>query len=357
MIRKYVLPLLAVIGVILAIYTVRASDPVMPAAQPVALPAVSPFQQYVAGAGLVEASTENIAVGTIVSGVVTDIHVAVNQHVKAGDPLFKIDDRDLQSRLRIQLANLESAKQELSKLEQSPRAEDLPPLQARLESAAATLANSERELARLQRIGDVGRTDELDRARWDVVAAKANREAANAELLKVKAGTWKPDLEIARASVETANAQVDAVKVDLDRLIVRAPVDCTVMQIKVRKGEFASAGPLSTPLMLIGNIDTLHVRIDVDENDAWRIQPDARAHATIRGNRELATSLKFVRIEPYIVPKRSLTGDSNERVDTRVLQIIYAFDAGEFQKKNDVRVYAGQQMDVFIEVEDTPHGP
>ena len=122
------------------------------------------------------------------------------------------------------------------------------------------------------------------------------------------------------------------------------------MQIRVRKGEFASAGPLSTPLMLIGNIDTLHLRLDVDENDAWRLQQGARAQATVRGNSSLKTELRFVRVEPYIVPKRSLTGESSERVDTRVLQVIYAFDANEFASRNGARVYAGQQMDAFIEV-------
>jgi hypothetical protein len=53
--------------------------------------------------------------------------------------------------------------------------------------------------------------------------------------------------------------------------------------------------------------------------------------------------LRFVRIEPYVVPKRSLTGDSLERVDTRVLQIVYAFDRPAFP------VYVGQQVDVFIQ--------
>lgn len=349
MIRKYVLPFIAIIGIVAAIYTVRATNPVKPATEPVALPAVSPYDDYVAGTGLVEASTENIAVGTLVSGVVTEVMVEVNQKMKAGDPLFRIDDRNLQSQLSIQQALLESARQELSKLEQSPRAEDLPPLQARLAASQAALANAQREFDRLSRIGDSARSDEIDRAKWDAAVAKANADAAAAELAKVQAGAWKPDLAIAQARIDAAAAQVKSIEVELDRLIVRAPVDGTVMQLKVRRGEFASAGPLATPLMLIGNIDTLHVRIDIDENDAWRIQPNAAATANVRGNRELSTALKFVRVEPYIVPKRSLTGDSNERVDTRVLQIIYAFDANAFEKQHGIRVYAGQQMDAFIE--------
>jgi hypothetical protein len=95
--------------------------------------------------------------------------------------------------------------------------------------------------------------------------------------------------------------------------------------------------------MLLGNVDRLHVRVDVDENDAWRIRTDAPAVAFVRGNRELHTPLQFERIEPYIVPKRSLTGESTERVDTRVLQVLYSFERGALP------VYVGQQMDVFIE--------
>jgi hypothetical protein len=51
----------------------------------------------------------------------------------------------------------------------------------------------------------------------------------------------------------------------------------------------------------------------------------------------------YIRVEPYVVPKRSLTGDSTERVDTRVLQVIYSFYKGALP------IYVGQQMDVFIE--------
>jgi hypothetical protein len=87
----------------------------------------------------------------------------------------------------------------------------------------------------------------------------------------------------------------------------------------------------------------MHVRVDVDENDAWRIRPDAAAEASLRGNSSLKTPLTFVRIEPYVIPKRSLTGESTERVDTRVLQIIYSFDP------STIPVYVGQQMDVSIQ--------
>ena len=63
----------------------------------------------------------------------------------------------------------------------------------------------------------------------------------------------------------------------------------------------------------------------------------------LRGNPEISFPLQFVRVEPYVIPKRSLTGQNTERVDTRVLQVIYAF-----RRPLDRPVYVGQQVDVFV---------
>jgi hypothetical protein len=85
------------------------------------------------------------------------------------------------------------------------------------------------------------------------------------------------------------------------------------------------------------------LRVDVDEQDASRVQPQAKAVASVRGNSSLRTTLEFVRFEPYVMPKGSLTGHSTERVDTRVLQVIYRF------YPDHLPIHVGQQMDVFIE--------
>lgn len=352
MIRKILFPLLAVAGIVMAIYSVRASNREVVAVEPVASPAISPYPEFIAGAGIIEASTENIAIGTLVPGVVTEVFVNVGDKVKKGDPLFKIDDREPQANLRIEQAALATAKEQLGKLEAQPRAEDIPPLEARVRAAQATLNNRQREHERLRLIGTSVSRDELDRAFWNVQIAQADVDAAQAELARVKAGAWKPDIEIARAAVASAQAKLDSIQVEIDRRTVRAKVDATVLQVKIRAGEYATTAPLNTPLMLLGDTDTLHVRVDIDENDAWRLKPNSPARASVRGNSSLGTDIFFVKIEPYIVPKRNLTGDSSERVDTRVLQVIYAFKSADFEAKNGSPIYAGQQVDVFVEVKD-----
>src|SRR4051812_2677008 len=115
MFRKFLLPALALVGVAFAIFTVKAGSKPVLVSKPVAEPALAPFPSYVAGSGLIEAATENIAVGTHVPGVVTKVHAQVGDTVKAGDPLFQIDDRDLRAELAVREAALLSARAELER--------------------------------------------------------------------------------------------------------------------------------------------------------------------------------------------------------------------------------------------------
>jgi multidrug efflux pump subunit AcrA (membrane-fusion protein) len=93
MIRKYVLPVLAALGVAAVIVMVIQGNHNSTVSQPVTQPANAPFSSYIFGPGIVEASTENISVGTPVSGIVTAIFVKWGDRVKAGDPLFKVSFR------------------------------------------------------------------------------------------------------------------------------------------------------------------------------------------------------------------------------------------------------------------------
>jgi multidrug resistance efflux pump len=349
--RKYVIPVLAVVGVAVAVYTVRSENRPIQPAPPVAEPARSPFDLPVAGAGIVEASTENLAIGTHLSGIVTRVPVKVGDEVKAGDPLFVVDDRAVKAELEVRKAAQAAAERTLERLLNSPRAEDIPPAEAKVAEGQALVRDAESQLTLWQSVADPRAVakDELNKRRYALDAAQARLAQSKSELDLLKAGAWKEDIEVARAQVESERAQVNATQTDLDRLTVRAPVDGEVLQVNIRLGEFAQAGPIATPLMLLGDTNVLHVRVDVDENDAWRVRPDAAARASLRGNSDLKTDLKFVRIEPFVVPKRSLTGDSSERVDTRVLQVLYSFPRGRLP------VYVGQQMDVFIDAPRAAH--
>jgi RND family efflux transporter MFP subunit len=293
MIRKYLIPILAVAGIAFGVVTVVRGNKINPPALPVAEPSKSPFETFVAGSGIVEASTENIAIGTEVAGLVSKIYVQIGSHVQAGAPLFTIDERAK----RAELVQREAA----------------------VQVAEATLEQAKRQHAFAANLTD-------------------HRAMSEQEL------TSRRDLvSISDAKLIQARADLQATQTDLERMTVRAPVDGQVLQLKVHLGEYAQTGVLAQALILLGCVDPLNVRVDVDENDAWRVKAGVAAMGFLRGNREIKTPLKFVRFEPFVIPKTSLTGDTTERVDTRVLQVIYSFERG------DLPIYAGQQMDVVIE--------
>lgn len=293
MIRKYVIPVLAVLGVILAIWTVKqGAKPVMPA-KPVADPPKVAFTHKISGAGIVEASTRNISIGTHISGIVAHVSVKVAQRVKAGDPLFSIDDRARRADLAVRESKVLEAEANLQDLK-----------------AQLTIAENVKDPRAIS-------IDDLNKRRYAVQAAEAR--------------------------LANARAETHAARVDLDLLTVRAPITGEVLQVNIRPGEFAPGGVTAQPLILLGNLDRLHVRVDIDENDAWRFSKESPAVAYIRGNSDLKVGLRFEYVEQYVVPKRSLTGESTERVDTRVMQVIYSFD------RRELEVIPGQLMDVFID--------
>lgn len=296
--RIYWLPTLAVLGAIVAVVAVMTGNTLHPDQPATPLPAPNiPYASYVAGTGVIEARRENVPVGTPVAGVVTAIEVRWGEQVQAGQPLFRIDDRALRA--------------------------ELDPALAQVQEASARLAAAASQLAIAQRVPD--------------------KRAVSLEDISRR----RHAVAVARASLQLARAQVRRIRAELDLYTVRAQAPGKVLQIHIHPGQYASTG---TPLMLLGDSSELHVRADIDQNDAWRVRPGAPAMAFLRGNPKIALPLRFVRIEPTVVPRASLTGDSTQRVDTRVLQVIYRFAPGKLP------VYVGQQVDVYVDVPGATRG-
>lgn len=305
---KYILPVIAVLGLMLGIYVVHSGAKSVPVAPATAEPSKAPFAHYIAGAGIVEASTENIEISTPLPGMVTEIPVHVGQQVKAGDLLFKIDTRDMEAELAVREAAVALAK-------------------AKLPEADANLGDASRQLDFYKSVADARAITQEELSKRTFARAAAQSRLAQA-----------------KADLASAEAQLAQTRTEIERRHVRAPVSGEVLQVKIHLGEYAQVGPLSTPLIVLGDTKQVNVRTDIDENDAWRFHPGASAVAFVRGNPRLSAKLRFVRVEPFVVPKKSLTGDTTERVDTRVLQVLYGFP------HDQLNVYVGQQMDVYIEV-------
>lgn len=314
MFTKYLLPLLAITGFLFASYTVVSSTKQLPVAEAVSEPPATPFKSFIAGAGIIEAKSQNVAIGSPLAGIVESVSVKVGDKVKAGTTLFSLDDREARAELDVKQADLAKA-------------------QADVSVAKATLQDSKTLSVLAESVTD-------------------KRAISKEELLKRRntLSIAKARLASAMAQVKQAEAGIADSKTTLARLVVKAPIDGDVLQVNLRPGEFAQAGFLDKPLLVLGNLDQFHVRVDIDENDAWRFDKNSKAVAYLRGNRDFKADLVLAYVEPFVIPKKSLTGDSTERVDTRVLQALYSFERSQLQ------VYVGQQMDVFIDAKDYANG-
>jgi multidrug efflux pump subunit AcrA (membrane-fusion protein) len=239
----------------------------------------------------------------------------------------------------------------LKKLESLPRQEDVHAAEAALKSAEVELNQAKTQYDMVQGLQDTRALSqqEINRRRFNYEQAEAKFQQAQADVNKTKGGTWKPDLQIAYLEAQEAKSNVSRIEAEIQRTIIRSPIDGKVLQIKIHEGE--SPLGVNGPLMIVGNTDEMDLKVSINQFDAPYFRSNARAVAFLRGSARIEFPLEFIRLVPYLVSKQNLTNEITEKVDTRVLQVIYRIKNDAQTKDNIYNIYVGQQMDVFIEAE------
>jgi multidrug efflux pump subunit AcrA (membrane-fusion protein) len=305
--KGLILPVVAGICSIYAVASIVETHPERILTDPPQPPPRSGFEHTIAAAGLIEPSSESIAIGSHRSGIVTEVKIRAGEKVAKDQVLFTIDHRDLDASRKVSLARIAQTKAEIG-------------------SSRALLDQAQRRLDSANSLSD-------SRA----MSAEEHADRAS-EVKRLDA-----QLSSSEAAILLAQAELETVETDITRSTVTSPIAATVLQVRLRQGEFIDGGSLGDPRLILGLIEPLHVRADIDEFEIVRLKSGAEAIASPRGDAGRKYELEFVRYEPLVIPKRSLTGDSTERVDTRILQAVYKV------RSPDTTLFVGQQMDIFIE--------
>lgn len=371
---KWLSLVLAAAGIALAVYAVASAvEPPknLPPARP---PSVNPFGRGFAALGFVETATRETAVAAPEAGLVMEVLVNVNDRVEAGQPLLRLDPRVQQADLTRAEAALVVGRIELDRLLAQPRSEDLPPLEAAVERSRAVYAERTEELSRFTNAREQNAATDWDLRRLKILAdeALALVHQAEADLAKVRAGAWAPDVAIARSKVEQLKADVDATTLLVERLTVRVQRDGVVLRRDIEPGEYADA---TRPLLVLGDLTSLNIRAQVDEEDLPLLaraldlrgaKPDGAtpapagatsnglysaaaasqisAVARTRGALPASVKLDLLRIEPLARRKSDLSGANSERIDTRVVDVVFRVtDAG------GALLVPGSAVDVFVD--------
>jgi HlyD family secretion protein len=325
---RKILPFLAISALALSAYWVLSSQPdrsmQAPEKTPPEASKANGGKGGVVASGVVEPSSEITDIGTNVPGVVTEVYVQIGQRVERGAPLFAIDSRQARASLREADTGMTEARATIASA------------RAAMNEAQTNIRTTQRQLALYRQVSDMRAI-----SRSEVIAAEGAVADARARLTAARA-----QMEAAQAQLAAAGARRASASTEIARHIVYAPISGEVLDVEIRAGEFAATGGQggnnATPYIQLGETQPLYVRIDVDENEANRIAENGGAFISPRGQADKRVPVTFVRIEPQIVPKRSLTNSASERVDVRVMQIIFAVPTG------DTTFRVGQQVDAVI---------
>ena len=330
-----------------------------PAQPPVFNPAPNPYAKGIYAEGIIEsqqASGANVNIYPEVAGVITQIPVAEGQTVRKGTPLVLLDDSVQRATAEQQKSQAEAAFALLQELRAQPRPETLKIAEAQVAAANAALRNAQDQFDKQKQSYDLDpksvSRDALDNFSNALKIAKANLEVAQKQYELTRAGAWSYDIKNQERQYNALEKAYAASNALLSKYTVKAPADGVVLAITAAAGSYISSqGTYDTysqgaaPVVVMGAPqDHLGVRVYVDEILVHRLPDAAHMHATmfIRGT-DISAPLEFVRVQPYVSPKIELSDQRQERVDVRVLPLIFKF--GQTKKLN---LYPGQLVDVYI---------
>jgi len=357
--RNRVIFSLSIIGLVVGLISAYYFGIQTKAEPPVFDPAPNPYAKGIYANGIVESyqsNGQNINIYPEVSGTIRRILSREGDSVRAGSPLVALDDSVQRATVAQQKAQADAASTMLQELKAQPRKETLEVVKAQLALATANLKTAQDQFDKQQRSYDIEprsvSKDALDNARNALNAAQANREVAQRQYDLTKAGAWVFDIDNQQRQLEALTKAYEGSTALLDKYTVKAPVDGVVLSLNTAVGSYVSPQGIyntytqgfSPVIVMSESQDYFNVRCYIDEILITRLPPPSTisAQMSIRGT-DIKIPLEFIRVQPYVSPKIQLSDQRQERVDLRVLPVIF-----RFAKKANLNIYPGQLVDVYI---------
>jgi HlyD family secretion protein len=347
------------IGLTLALISAYLVGQQPKALPPAFNPAANPYAKGIYAQGIIESVQshgENINIYPEVSGPITEVLIEEGAKVRKGDALLRIDDSVQRATVEAQQSQAEAARTLLAELKAEPRRENLEVAAAQVENAKATLKNAEDQLAKQERSYSIEpksvSRDALDNVRNAQKIAATNLQIVEKQYALTKAGAWSYDVQNQEKQYIALSKSAASAAALLAKYTLRAPSDGVVRSIQATVGSYVSSqGAYDSytqgmnPLIVMGAPDDqLQVRAYIDEILIDRLADPTKLSAElfVRGT-DKHVPLTFVRVQPFVSPKIELSNQRQERVDVRVLPVIF-----RFASPKSLNVYPGELVDVYV---------
>ncbi len=298
----------------------------------------------VAGPGKVEPVSENIELGSELSGKIKKVYVEEGDTVHHGQILAELQNDDYRAQVLSANAEVIAKEATLRKVVNGARHQERSEALSEVNEAKAAADNSHSEMLRRQKLFAAGviSREEMERYSSQYKVDQAKYQAALERHALVDDHAREEDQAIAEADLKLAQAQLEEAKARYEKTFIRSPIDGTVLRKHHRDGESVSnSSTVPDPILTIGNRRVLRVRVDVDETEVAKVHVGEKAYVTADafGNQKFWG--KVVRVGEQLGPKNIRTDQPTERVDTKILETLVELDGAQ-------ELPVGLRVDAYI---------
>ena len=298
----------------------------------------------IAGPGRVEPSSEDIKIGSELSGRLKVVNVEEGDAIQRGQVLAELENADYRAQVESARASVTAKEAVLRKVINGARRQERDEAWSSVSEANAVMENAKSELRRRHELFSAGvvSREELERYAREADVAQAKYEAAVQQHALVDDRAREEDQSLAEADLKLAQAQLDEAQARYDKTFIRSPIDGSVLRKHHRSGESVSnSSTVPDPVLTIGDRKTLRVRVDVDETDVSKVSIGQRAYVTADAFGKRKFWGHVVRVGQQLGPKNVRTDEPTEKVDTKILETLVELDPGS-------HLPDGLRVDAFI---------
>ncbi len=218
--------------------------------------------------GRVEPRSGEIKIAAPMMGRISAVLVDPGNKVFAGEALIRFDDAEARARVASARAQIAVRKRTRAEQAVTGRALDRRKAEDAVADAedAAIAASITVDKAAVARRRNTASEIDLETARKALAQAQDRLTQSRADLRRLEADPATPLPTQLEGQLNIARTELQAAEAGLERLVIRSPIEATVLQVNAKAGEFGAPGA-PQPLLSLGDISELRVRAEVDEHD------------------------------------------------------------------------------------------
>ena len=307
-------------------------------------PQASRSESLVAGPGRVEPTSEDIKLGSELSGKLKAVNVEEGDTIRRGQVLAELENDDYRAQVASAEADVTAKEAALRKVVNGARSQERLEASSSVRAAEVVMNNARSEMERRQKLfqaGVVSREEAERYAReYDVAAAKY-REATEHHSL-VDDHAREEDQSLAEADLKLARARLEEARARYAKTLIKSPIDGTVLRKHHRNGESVSnSSTAPDPILTIGDQGVLNVRVEVDETEVSKVRVGQKVYVTADAYGQQRFWGHVIRVGEELGRKNIRTDEPTEHVDTKILETLVELDPG-------AHLPVGLRVDAFI---------